>query len=165
MSLTIESTTSPESATIIRDFLKSRSSGVLATSDSASQPHAAAIYFSLEDDFSIVFATKSETQKYKNMAENPQAAFVVYDEQQQTTVQITGHVEALNDPDKLQTIVNHMFLTSAEQSKREIPPADKLYAGDYRGFRLVPMVIKMAVYARPDSEGDDLYETLLFSGS
>ncbi|MFZ2544947.1 MAG: pyridoxamine 5'-phosphate oxidase family protein [Candidatus Saccharimonadales bacterium] len=164
MSLEIQSTTSPESPELVRNFLREHYSGVLATADSASNPHAATVYFSLQDDFSLLFGTKTETQKYKNIEENKQVAFVVYDEKEQTTIQITGHVEVIEDEDLRQKVINSMFMSSAESSARELPPVEKLLAGDYVALRLVPMVIKMAVFARPDSEGDDLYETLLFSG-
>lgn len=163
MPLKIESTTSPESAALVRNFLSSRYSGVLATSDKADQPHAAVVYFSLEDDYSLIFGTKSETQKFRNIEENKQVAFVVYDEESQTTVQISGYVEIISDTVTRQNAINKMFSSSAERSGREIPPADKLLAGEYVALRIVPMVMKMAVFARPDSEGDDLYETVLFS--
>mgnify|MGYP001612559777 CR=1 FL=1 len=159
----IQSTTSPESADLIRNFLNGRYSGVLATADGAGNPHAAVVYFSFEDDFSLTFGTKSETQKYKNIEENKQVAFVVYDEVEQTIIQITGHAEVIEDQNKRQKVLNNMFRSSAERSLTATPPAEKLWAGDYVAVRIIPMVIKMAIYARPDSEGDDLYETLLFS--
>lgn len=163
MPLKIESITSPESADVVRKFLNSRYSGVLATADQAGNPYAAAVYYVLQDDFSLLFGTKSETQKYKNIEENKQVAFVVYDEKDEATVQITGRVEVIDDHSARQKIVNNMYSVSSKQSKIKLPPAEKLWAGDYVALRLVPIVIKMAVYARPDSEGDDLYETLLFN--
>lgn len=163
MTLEIESTTSSESPDLVRQFLSGRYSGVLATADAASNPHAAVVYYSLQDDFSLTFGTKTETQKYKNIEENKQVAFVVYNEKEQTTVQVIGHVEVIDDEDARQNVINHMFTASAERSARELPPAEKLLAGEYVALRLVPMVIKMAVFARPDSEGDDLYETILFN--
>jgi len=166
MTLTLESTSSLQSATIIRDFLASHRSGVLATADETKQPHAAVVYFWLEDDFSLLFATKSETQKYKNIQENNQVAFAVYSEEDQTTVQITGRADVIEDAEKRQKITNAMFISSAKSSKTEVPPADKLFAGEYVALRLLPSSIRMAVYARPDSEGDDdLFETLTFSNS
>lgn len=164
MSLLIESATSPESANIIRTFLQECRSGVLATSDTASHPHAAVVYYTLDEDFSLIIGTKSETQKYKNIQDNKQVSFVVYNEKDQTTVQINGRMEVIEDPEMRQKVVNKMFTASAEQSQREVPPADKLIAGEYVALRLVPMVISMAIYARPDSEDiDDLHEKLLFS--
>ncbi len=149
---------------IVRDFLNAHPCGVLATADGAGQPHAAVVYYSLQDDFSFLFGTKAETQKYKNIEENKHVAFVIFDEKEQATVQITGRVTIVEDPDMRQEAINNMFTASATRSQREIPPADKLFAGDYVILKLLPVVIRMAVYARPDVDGDDeLYETLLFS--
>lgn len=163
MSLTIESSTSPESADLIRNFLRGRYTGVLATADAAANPLATVVYYTLHDDFTMTFGTKTETQKFKNIEENKQVAFVVYDEVEQTTVQITGRVEVIDEHDQRQKVLNNMFSSSAEVSVTAIPPAEKLLAGSYVALRIVPSTIKMAIYARPDSEGDDLYETLLFS--
>lgn len=160
----IQSATSPETEALIRDFLSTQHSGTLATASRSGDPHAAVVYFSLDDELCLLFATKTETQKYKNIEENKQVAFAVYDEESQTTIQITGSVEIIKDEDQHQKVIANMFTYSSALSRREFPPAEKLLAGDYVALRLVPQVIKMAVYARPDSEGDDLYETLLLSG-
>jgi general stress protein 26 len=163
MTLKIESTSSPESSDLIHNFLHGRYSGVLATADGAGNPHAAVVYFLSEDDFSLLFATGHETQKNKNVEENQNVAFVVYDEKEQTTVQIMGRVEVVEDPDIYRKVVNNMFKSSEERSDTAMPPAAKLVAGGYVVLRLVPQVIKMAIYARPESEDEDIFETLLFS--
>lgn len=158
----IESVSSPESPDLIKEFLKSHNSGVLATADSAAVPHAAAIYFAFEDDFSLIFITKTETQKYKNLEENDQISFVCYDETTQTTVQMSGHAEKIKDPSVRANMLNTIYLLSESLSKTKLPPIEKLFAGDYVVFRLVPQVIKLAIFLRPDSEGEDTYETMIF---
>lgn len=158
----IQSTSSPESADLIRDFLATHHSGVLATADGAANPHAAVVYFSFNNNFCLTFATKTETQKYKNMEENDQVAFACYDEANQTTVQITGQVEKVADEAERQEMLNAIYDYSASLSKTELPPIEKLFAGDYVVLRLLPQVIKMAIFLRPDSEGQDMYETILF---
>ncbi|MFI5212601.1 MAG: pyridoxamine 5'-phosphate oxidase family protein [Candidatus Saccharimonadales bacterium] len=159
----IQSTSSPETVELIRNFLHTQHSGILATADDAANPHAAVIYFTFEEDFCLYFITKTETQKYKNIDENKNVAFAVYNEQDQISVQITGHVEVIKDRDKLQTVLNNMYKYSAEISHRELPPLEKLFAGEYVALRLMPQVIKMAVFARPDSGADDIFETILLS--
>jgi general stress protein 26 len=163
--ITIESETTSESKDYIKNFLNDHYSGVLATSDAAANPHVAVVYHELEDDFGLLFATKKETQKYKNIAENKQVAYLVYDEQEQTTLQVFGFVEEIDNKDKADHVIKNMYRASAELSQTEIPPADKLIAGDFVALRLIPQTIKMAVYARPTSEGDDLYEQLNFHHS
>lgn len=159
----IESSTSPESANLIFKFLETQHSGVLATADATSIPHAAVIYFSTDEDLCLRFATKNKTKKYENLEQNANVALACYDEATQTSLQVMGHVEKIESPDETQHVVNGMHQLSATISKTELPPAEKVYAGDYVAFKIVPEVIKMAVYSRPDSQGDDIFETLIFS--
>jgi general stress protein 26 len=163
MSLQIESTSSPRSQDLIKIFLKNQHSGVLATADSVGNPHAAVIYFVLDDDFSILFTTKRETQKCKNIEENNQAALVVYDEPTQTTAQIFGHTEFVNDEKIRDRIIENMGNVSMERSIENIPPVAKLVAGEYVVVRINPTVIKMAEYGFAKPGDENLFETILFS--
>ena len=163
MALTIQSTSTPESTEIVRDFLRKHYSGVLATADEAAIPHAAAVYYTLEDDFSLLIGTKRETQKFRDMEENNQVSFLVYEEQAQSTAKVSGRVEVVDDHESRQKVLNNMFTSSAERSLTALPPAEKLWAGDYVVVRIVPSVISLAIYARPDSEdNEDLFETIVF---
>jgi nitroimidazol reductase NimA-like FMN-containing flavoprotein (pyridoxamine 5'-phosphate oxidase superfamily) len=163
MSVKIQSTSSSESSDFITSFLNTHPSGVLATSDKAANPHGAVVYFELHDDFCITFATRAETQKYKNMEENSQVAFVVYDEKNQMQVQIFGHIEIIKDQIERLDVLNYMYRVSPKLSMPLLPPADRLLAGGYQAIRVVPQVIKMAIYSRPDEERDDIYEVMTFS--
>jgi len=163
MTLKIESTSSFESEKIIRDFLGGRYSGVLATADKAANPYATVVYFMLEDDFSVLFGTKEETQKYKNMVENDQVALLVYEERTQATAQITGRVEVVEDEAVREKVLNNMSQSSLEGSGSAIAPAEQLVAGSFKVMRLKPSVIKMAEYNRPTPGSDDLFERILFS--
>lgn len=150
---TLQSESSPESQDLIRDFLKAHHSGVLSTSSTTGSPHGAPVYFSMEEDFSLLFATKTETLKYKNIQENNRVAFACYDEVAQTAVQIGGLAEKVDDPEVYQSTINAIYQYSAELSKTELPPIEKLFAGDYVVVRIVPEIIKMAVFLRPILKG------------
>ena len=158
------SPSSPQSIEVIRDFLQTHHSGVLATADSAAMPHAAVIFFSTDDNFRLLFATKTETQKNKNLEQNEQVALATYDEAAQTGVQITGRVETVTDPDERQQALSNMYRFSETTSRATLPPIEKLFAGDYTAFKIIPLVIKMGIFLRPDSESnEDMYETLTFT--
>jgi general stress protein 26 len=159
----IQSTSSPEAINIVSDFLKTHHSGTLATADSAANPHAAVIYTTFNDDLTFSFITKTETQKYKNIVENNSVALTIYDEKEQTSVQVIGHVKVVDDKVEMQRVLNKSFTYSAEISRRELPPLEKLFAGEYVAIRLLPQVIKMGVFARPESGDDELYEMILMS--
>lgn len=159
----IQSTSSPETIDIVNDFLQTHHSGTLATADGAANPHAAVIYLTFNEDYTFSFITKTETQKYKNIEENKNVALVIYDENEQASVQVIGYVEIIDDKDEMQKTLNKSFRYSTEISRREFPPLEKLFAGEYIALRLIPQAIKMAVFARPESGDDELYETILLS--
>lgn len=158
----IQSASSPKTEELISTFLAEHYSGIVATADSQAIPHAAVVYYLPEPDFSLFFATKEETQKYKNIEENKQIAFVIYDEKSQTTLQITGHVVIVEDGERRRETLRNMTNTSLALSETLLPPAYKLTAGDYKVLQLIPQVMKLAVYARSE-KNENLYETLLFS--
>lgn len=163
MDLKIESTSSPSSKDLISIFLKHQTSGVLATADGAANPYAAVVYYLFEDGFTLLFGTKRETQKFKNMEENPQVSVVVYDEPTQTTAQITGRVEFIEDEDVIEKVVANMESISARRSIENVPPAAKLTAGDLVAVRVYPQVIKLAEYGFTKPNSDNIFETILFS--
>lgn len=160
----IQMASSSETERLISTFLADHYSGVVATADMAANPHAAVVYYLSEPNFTLSFVTKSETQKYKNIEENKQVSFVIYDEKAQTTLQISGHVVAVEEIEEKREAIRNMTNTSITLSEQLLPPAYKLTAGDYMVLRLVPAVMKMAIYARTESD-DDVYETLIFSES
>lgn len=162
MPLHVQSESAPNSKQLIRDYLRSQGSGVLATSNSSNVPHASVVYYHAEDDFSLTFGTKVGTTKHEHLRDNPNVAFVVYSEVAQTSLQVFGRVHELTDETEVDRVVSNMYAKSADISGRELPPAEKIYAGDYTAYRLVPTAMVMAVYARPDSGQDSLFEKLTF---
>lgn len=56
---------------------KDRITAVIATATSAGDPHAATIYYFVEDDFSFYFLTAANTEKYNNLLENPKASIAI----------------------------------------------------------------------------------------
>ena len=89
---------------------------------------------------------------------------MIYDEQAQTTVQISGRLEMINDPYEQKAALDNMFASSERLSHRPTPPIDKIESGEYVVLQLLPVVIKLARYGHVESDDDDeLYETLLFT--
>lgn len=160
----IESTESPESVETIREFLKTHATGTLLTADIAANPYGAVVYYTIDDDFNLGFVTKTETQKYKNIEQNNQVAFVCYDETTQTSVQLNGRAEVVKDAAIQEKMINAMHRLSETTSTSTLPPLEKLLAGYYVAVRIIPQVIKLSVYVRPDAEAnEELYEVVTFS--
>ncbi len=133
----------------IKDFLKSKRVGVLATADKTGEPHAAAIYFYFEGpDF--YFITKNQTAKHNNLQENPRAALAVFEPVSQTTVQAKGVVIEETDQAKANEVFGEILKAAASTSESGSPPLTKLKAGEYIVYKLKPASLRMASYIRPD---------------
>jgi general stress protein 26 len=160
--MTIVSTSSDDSESLIRDYLKKHSSGVLATSDMVGNVRSSVVYFDSNDDLQLIVSTKRETQKFKNLVENSAFSMTIYNEAEQSTLDITGHAYEIQDPKKREAAINNMTIQSLMKSGRIIPPAEKLIAGDYAILGLNPMVMRLAIYART-GPGENIFETLILA--
>lgn len=160
--LAVVSASSDESEQLIREYLEKHRTGVLATSDIVGNVRSCVVYYEPTNDMQLIISTKKETQKFKNLAENSSFSFTIFDEYDQSALDIGGRAYEIDDPKIRARAINNMTKQSLLKSKRLIPPAEKLIAGDYGIMQLKPMVMRLAIYARP-SEGEDIFETLILA--
>jgi general stress protein 26 len=81
----------------ITKFLQLHRVGVLATVDANGDPHGSTIYVNVDDNLSITFTTKRETQKFKNIAGHNKIMIVTCDAAAQAAVQISGKAVEVHD--------------------------------------------------------------------
>lgn len=143
------------------DFLNGAAIGVISSTDPNGDPHGAVIYYSIDKNFVIEFLTKSHTKKYDNITRNNHIMLTVFDALTQTTVQVTGLAKEIKNDSVLQKLVKQVFEKSLRTSEAGQHPLSKLDAGNYVGFKIEPVQIRMAVYARPDpGEYSEIFETI-----
>lgn len=159
---TITRSASPESNQRIYEFLKTHPIGVLASVDPNNDPHAAVIYYSVDDDFNLFFTTKRDTKKHDNLKHKDHVMLVAYEASSQTTVQVTGTAEDITDTPEAFEVFKGTVKAALKTSESGVPPISKLYAGNYVAWRINPVQIRMAVFVRPDPGGYDVYETIDF---
>lgn len=140
-----------ESKEHILDFLKQNTTAVLATASKDGEPHAATIYYMIDDDLNFYFITKRDTTKSQNLKSGGRAALAIYEEGTQTTVQAVGKVEEEMDVTKTQKVFSNILKISMATSESGTPPISKLQAGPYVAYRLTPDSVRMASFIRPDS--------------
>ncbi len=153
---------SAESVEHIYDFLQSQKTGVLSTVGKHDRPYGAVVYFSIDKEFNVYFTTKRDTRKSENIQHNKHVSFVTFEPVSQTTAQIVGTAEEISDPTEAQDIFRAMLKTAFTTSLSGLPPISKLYAGYYISYRIKPEHINMAVFARPDPGGYDIFESIDF---
>lgn len=151
-----------ESVRNIHQFLQSHPAGVLAEVDQNGHPHASVIYFSVDDQFGIYFATKTNTRKYENLRSNPDVMLVTFHQSTQATAQISGKVIEVSDQNISNKILDMIEGIAQKYSISGVAPTLKLDTGDYVIYKLRPDTIRFAMFLRPDPVTYDTYETLVF---
>jgi len=152
----------PESAKNIFEELKSQHIATIATIErGVGTPQITVIYYTIDDDFGIRFATKKETRKHQNLQKNSAVQLLVYDEKRQLTIQVSGVVNEIIDEKLNSDTVENMYKLSNENDYNS-PPMSKLFAGKYVTYRVSPNKITMAFFLRPQQGGYDMFETISF---
>lgn len=145
----------------IYDFLVDTAIGVLSSTGPDGDPHGAVIYYTINKDFEASFLTKSGTKKYDNLLHNNHVMLTVFEPITQTTVQLTGVATEVKEGFAMNQIAARVLGTSLKTSDAGLTPLSKLDAGSFVAFKIEPVQVRMAVYARPDP-GDytELFETI-----
>jgi general stress protein 26 len=145
----------------IHDFLQISPIGVLSTVTPSNDPHGAVVYYGIDHRFVVTILTKSGTRKYDNLSHNSHTMLTVFEPLTQTTVQLTGIAKEVTDPHRINEIAQQNIKASMDTSEGGIPAITKLEAGDYVAFEIHPVLVRMAVYERPDSgDYNELFETI-----
>lgn len=153
---------SEESVERIYSFLKTQRSGVLSTVNKQGHPHGTVVYFSIDKAFNVSFMTKRDTRKNQNIIHNNHVSFVVFEPSTQTTAQISGKAQDISEQPEAQEVFRAMLKAAFDTSSSGMPPISKIYAGHYLTYRIKPEHISMAVFARPDPGGYEMFETIDF---
>lgn len=145
----------------IYDFLHANPIGVLSTVSPDGEPHGVVVYFAVNEQFSLSFLTRSETRKFDNLAHNNHVMLTVCEPQSQAVVQVTGRAYEVTNSRVKDRIAGKILAIGRRVSGNGMPPISKLEAGEFVAFRIIPVQIRMAIYARPDSgEYQDLFESI-----
>lgn len=142
------------------EFLNNNHVGVLATADAKGRPHASTVYLVSDRVLNIYFVTKKETQKARNLAENPHASVALFDAETQVTVQIDGEVQPVEDMDAANRIFIEIQGIARRTSSSGIPPVTELSAGGYITYRLSPSDVQMTTYGRNGINKEEVPGTL-----
>ncbi|MBL8160084.1 pyridoxamine 5'-phosphate oxidase family protein [Candidatus Saccharibacteria bacterium] len=130
----------------IRTFLQEHKTAVLATVNARGVPHATALYYALDDEYTIRFLTKRGTRKSSNLVQNPQVSLVVFDEGRQISVSIAGQAVRVRGEVETHEAFLRTLRASLHTADSAIPPVSRLDAGDYVAYELRPAEIRMQTY-------------------
>lgn len=147
----------------IYEFLKSHPIGVLATVGDGRNPHATTVYYGVEDDLSLKFLSKRDTQKIQNLEANKNVVLVVFEATTQTNVQVIGEAEDISDEAESHKVFSKILEITRATSQAEVPPMSKLFAGHYVAYKITPKQIRYSNYQlHPSPSTETEFITLEF---
>lgn len=145
----------------IYNFLAEQRLGVLSTVTPDNNPHGAVVYYALDDDFTIHILTKKGTRKYDNLVHNDHVMLTVFEPRKQITAQVSGIAVEREGRADISRTAGAIFGATTRTSDSGLPPIVKLQAGAFTTFRIRPVQIRMAIYARPDPDSyENIFESI-----
>ena len=127
-------------------FLKRHRMGILASTAAGGHPHASAVYYEAEDDFSVYFTTRINSRKYIAMSAEPRIAFVVSTEDVPQTIQMEGIAVDISRERDASKHKEKLF-TALDSNAFFYPPISKLDSGTSVIMMIRPTWVRWADYA------------------
>ena len=134
-------------------FLKDHKLGVLSVSTPDGKPWGAAIYCVFAHD-AFYFLTHTESEKYKLLRSNPNAAIVVTDDYKQITVQASGVVSEIELGDEHDEIMRFVAGVHPPGQFAWVPPVSKMHDG---GTALIKLAPERIMYSKFNTQNGEPY--------
>lgn len=131
----------------IDSFIASHHLGVLATADQSGRPSSSTIVYVLESKH-IVFISKDQTHKAKNLAVNPFVSLTILDSEKPIAVNVHGKVTRVDDDTRRDEIL-HAVMTAAQKHQKDFAPIIKLHKGAFIAYELSMYDAVYADYTKP----------------
>ena len=116
-------------ATRAYQFILRNRAAAFATVDGTGTPHVATVYCTVHEDLTLYFSTRVEARKFHNLTCNPTAAMTFYNEQQMTTIQMTGRAERVENLEVEAEILRDLLIFRLEDPSLPLPPVRLFEAG------------------------------------
>lgn len=135
----------------VYNFLQEHAGAVLSTVSPDGTPYASPIYFIVDKELNFFFLTKSDTKKAQNIEKNNHVALTVVHPSLPITVQATGTVEEVQEPE----ILIKMAKTNANETGGFSwpPPLSKLISEGYLlMYKVTPHWLRIGDFATPQQQ-------------
>ena len=130
-------------------YLNDLNIGVLSTIMSDGSPYSAVVYFVADHNLNFYFLSKSDTKKAENLQKNNNASFTTLDLTSMITIQSTGTVEKVTDPEQHTYMIKSIGEANARKNNPQWPPPiSKLQStGDNIVYKYTPNWLRVGDYS------------------
>ncbi|HSE29330.1 MAG TPA: pyridoxamine 5'-phosphate oxidase family protein [Candidatus Saccharimonadales bacterium] len=143
----------------IVNYIKDHPVAVLGTTGKSSRPFGAAIYIYAKSIDQLYFITKTETQKFKNIQENPMVSVTIVDSSDNSSLQLSGDVSVVNDVRIIDQVMREMSKIYAN-SADWLPPLAKIRAGSYQVISIKLLTARLAHYKGHNAGDKNIFKDL-----
>jgi uncharacterized pyridoxamine 5'-phosphate oxidase family protein len=131
----------PISKEEVLGFLKSHHIMTLATVSEDGKPHSTVLLYVVDDDFSMYFASHTESHKVKNVAHNNFVSLTVW-EHQKLSIQVNGEAELVSDAGEIDAILTRIVDAGAQEGDNFYPPILSIGGESYSLFKIKPSLVR-----------------------
>lgn len=149
------STSSAAAKRIHKELTAQRVGTIGLVNEEDNRPHLSAIYYHIDESFIVSFATKSNTKKHQLLSRSGNVQLLVFDEEKQLTIQLSGIAHEISDQAKINRVIDKTYWSAAHNTDTA-PPIAKVHSGEFVAYQILPLRITLASYL---PEGDADYST------
>lgn len=128
------------------EFLRKHEVAVLSTINRTGNLHGATIYYFVDEGNRICIATKSSTQKARDIFANQQVAVTAYDADTIETVQLQGFAQIVTEAAEKQRILKEIVKPRNYKGKMLLPPVTTIHEESYVALRIIPTTARYIDY-------------------
>lgn len=140
----------------VTQFLKANPVGVIST-NGPEGVESASIYYMVDTDGTIYFNSRRDSRKLKNILENPDVAFVAFQQNPDMTLQARGKAEVVTDighiTEKYSTLLKRMF------DGGNTPPILNIGMAEVELVKVTPTWMRFGNFSH--QEKSDMFTTII----
>ena len=145
-------------------YLNQLNVATLSTCSSDGKPYAAIIYFIADHELNLYFLTLSETKKAQHLQKNNNVALTTIDLETLITIQTTGTVHEVTDPQQYTLLIKEISEANARKNKPHWPPpiAHIQNGGSIIVFKYKPTWLRVGDYSKKLPTSENVEESEVF---
>ena len=143
--------------TKIMAYVEHNPAGVLSTVGEDG-PHGAVVYVIPASHGTFCFVTKNHTKKYQNIVRQGAVSLTFFNEQESTTLQITGKAYVADNSQGLKEIVLDKITKAHAAISNWLPPVTEISEGEYAVIGIEITYARLSDFAVMDVTGPTIIE-------
>ncbi len=148
--------TNPDYTKII-SYIERNPAAVLSTMG-ADGPYGAVVYVIPASHGTLCFVTKNQTKKYQNILSQGAVSLTFFNENESTTLQVSGNAYAADNSQGLKEIVLEKMAKAHATVSSWLPPVTKITSGEYAVVGIEIKYARLSDFGAIDVGGPSITE-------